>query len=145
MSAYATYEARACDLDGTELGSFQFRMIESPTAPAIEALGLEYFGCDVNIVDYRRVILINRAIGRSTPATRLVSARTRVVALWLTPPLPGHTVGQRPGRGWFIGEIVSVHAYKTPQGRAPSQAITRPGRGPDPCPANIIRQSPMNR
>ena len=81
MSAYVTYEGNAVDITSGELlGTFQFRVVATPTADEVAGYAAEFYGPDAVCPDWRRTCLISKNIGRQTPATRRVSARVRIVA-----------------------------------------------------------------
>lgn len=80
MSAYATYEARVADSNGTE-NTFQFRTVGTPAACDVAELAVEEFGQGVVVIDFGRTILRNKRIGKPVePRIQRVSARVRVCA-----------------------------------------------------------------
>jgi hypothetical protein len=81
MSAYVTYEGIAVDITtGEQLGTFQFRCVATPIETEVNDYAAEFYGPDAICKEYHRTCVINRYIGRTTPATRRVSARVRIVA-----------------------------------------------------------------
>ena len=81
MSAYVTYEGIALEITtGEQLGTFQFRCVASPIETEVNEYAAEFYGPDAICKEYHRICLINKNIGRRTPATVRVSARVRIVA-----------------------------------------------------------------
>jgi hypothetical protein len=81
MSAYATYEATVCDVrTGLFRGTFQFRVVATPTAEFVDELAAEEYGSGVVVTDFGRTVLRNQAIGRKTPVVQKVSTRVRICA-----------------------------------------------------------------
>lgn len=78
MSCYVTYDIRAFDADGQQVGMFPVRAVCKPTPGQCLDLARDHFGFDIMAAEGQRSIPAK--IGRVTPATRRVSARVKILA-----------------------------------------------------------------